>query len=641
MKLLSMNLENFMCYASAEFNFFDITKIMAKNGKGKSSIATAYMWCLFNCDYELKDNPPVRREVNGKTVDDMDTAVTLTLDVDGKEVTMRKVQKRTYSKDGSSYKDDNKYFVNDVPKTLKDFNTYLGIDINAFKMCSNINAFLAKKPGEMREFLFSLTDSVTDLSIADSKDELSELAEQLKRYSAEELSAMYKTTKARVAKEIPILDGQIKEKERDIQIKSDTDLSALELARNQIKEQIEKNIKEQTDTETLIAESDTATDDLMNLKFKLSEIQNRANMEIEAQKADLSAKISEKQRKYDDARREAVSLSYTIKALESSIVGAEENRKKQAELWKQTRNMAFDEEKLVCSYCGQEYPEERKEQIRSDFEKKKETELGRITNTGLILKDQIEKEKSELENAKEKQREALDSEVKIFEEIKNLTAEKEALPAAVNVGNVAEYIAVQNQISEKEEELSKFSSVFEKRTELKARETGLREELSRIEKLIFASNTEQDEQRLAELKEKRINLEQTKTDAERILDLLDKLDKAKNEALSDSVNSHFGLVKWVLFEYAKNGNYKSVCVPTVDGKSILSTMSNKGNRMLGKLDICSSIQKISGISVPTFCDDIESLDAENERKIISMIESQLVLLRVSDDEEMKIAGVQR
>ena len=637
MKLLSMNLENFMCYASAEFDFFDITKIMAKNGKGKSSIATAYMWCLFNCDYELKDNPPVRREVNGKTVDDMDTAVTLTLDVDGKEVTMRKVQKRTYSKDGSSYKDDNKYFVNDVPKTLKDFNAYLGIDMNAFKMCSNINAFLAKKPAEMREFLFSLTDSVTDLSIAESKDELSDLVEQLKKYSAEELSAMHKATKARVTKEIPILDGQIKEKERDIQIKSDTDLSALDLARNQIKEQIEKNIKEQTDTEALIAESDTATDDLMTLKFKLSEIQNKANSENESRRAGLGAKISEKQRIYDDCNRRATALSYTIKELESSIAGAEEKRKKQAELWKETKNMEFDVEKLVCSYCGQEYPEERKEQISADFEKNKKAELERITKTGLSLKEQIEKDTAELEDVRKRQRVLNDSEVTIFAEIKNLTAEKEALPASVDVSGVPEYIAVQNQISEKEKILSKFSSIFEKRAELKEQETELREELSGIERQIFASNTEQEEQRLEELREKRIGLEQSKADSEKILDLLDKLDKVKNEALSESVNSHFGLVKWVLFEYAKNGNYKSVCVPTVDGKSIISTMSNKGNRMLGKLDICSSIQKISGINCPIWLDDGESFDTENQAKAAGMVDSQLIMLIVND-EDLRVEG---
>lgn len=637
MKLLSATLENFMCYASAEFNFFDITKIMAKNGKGKSSIATAYMWCLFNCDYELKDNPPVRREVDGKSVDDMDTAVTLTLDVDGKEVTMRKVQKRTYSKDGSSYKDDNKYFVNDVPKTLKDFNAYLGIDMNAFKMCSNINAFLAKKPAEMREFLFSLVGNITDFSIAEKEPDLSELSAELAKYSAEELSAMHKATKSRVTKEIPILDGQIKEKERDIQIKSDTDLSALELARNQIKEQIAKNVNEQTDTEALIAESDTATGDLMDLKFKLSEIQNRANMEIKAQKADLSAKISEKQRMYDDCNRRAVALSYTIKALESSITESEKNREKQADLWKQTRNMAFDEEKLVCSYCGQEYPEEMKEKIRADFEKNKAAELDHVTKAGTMLKEQIESDKDELKKIKENRKVFLDSESTIFAEIKNLTAEKEALPESVDVSGETEYIAVQNQISEKEKILSKFSSIFEKRAELKQQETELREELSGIERQIFASDTEKDEQRLEELREKRIGLEQSKTDSEKILDLLDKLDKVKNEALSESVNSHFGLVKWVLFEYAKNGNYKSVCVPTVDGKSILSTMSNKGNRMLGKLDICSSIQKISGINCPIWLDDGESFDTENQAKAAGMVDSQLIMLIV-DNNELRVEG---
>ena len=224
----------------------------------------------------------------------------------------------------------------------------------------------------------------------------------------------------------------------------------------------------------------------------------------------------------------------------------------------------------------------------------------------------------------------------IFSEIMKLTAEKEALPVSVDVSGDAEYIDVQNQISEKEESLSKFSSIFDKRAELKKNETELREELSRIERQIFASNTEQEEQRLAELKEKRINLEQSKTNAEHIMDLLDMLDKAKNEALSESVNSHFGLVKWVLFEYAKNGNYKSVCIPQVDGKSILTTISNKGNRILGKLDICRSIQKIEGISVPIWLDDCESLDSENQKKVIDMVDGQLIMLIVNNEEKLKV-----
>ena len=100
--LKKLILENFMCYAHKEIIFGDNTKIAASNGKGKSSITNAYMWLLFNCDYQLSDNPPIRRMIDGKTVDDTDVSVTAVFDVDGKEVVMRKSQKRKYSKDGSS-----------------------------------------------------------------------------------------------------------------------------------------------------------------------------------------------------------------------------------------------------------------------------------------------------------------------------------------------------------------------------------------------------------------------------------------------------------------------------------------------------------------------------------------------------------
>ena len=68
-KLKKLILENFMCYALKEIDFSDFTKISAMNGIGKSTIANAYMWLFFNCDYELRDNQTVRREVDGKTIE--------------------------------------------------------------------------------------------------------------------------------------------------------------------------------------------------------------------------------------------------------------------------------------------------------------------------------------------------------------------------------------------------------------------------------------------------------------------------------------------------------------------------------------------------------------------------------------------
>ena len=255
-------LENFMCYAHAEFDFYAITKIMAKNGKGKSTIATAYLWCLFNCDYELKDNPVVRREVDGKSVDDMDTSVELTLDVDGKEITMKKVQKRTYGetvKDGvvvTTVSDTNSYYINSVPKTLKAFNEYLDVNMNILKMCSNINVFLTQKPKEMREYLFSLAKKTTDLDMAKSKSELAELVPLLEKYTCEEIRAMNNEIKKDVDDNAEKLKGQIEEKERDVQLKQAIEVSDLELQKNSLKEQIEDCIAKQTDNDKLMAEYD-------------------------------------------------------------------------------------------------------------------------------------------------------------------------------------------------------------------------------------------------------------------------------------------------------------------------------------------------------------------------------------------------
>ena len=629
-------LENFMCYAHAEFDFYAITKIMAKNGKGKSTIATAYLWCLFNCDYELKDNPVVRREIDGVSVDDMDTSVELTLDVDGKEITMKKVQVRTYNKDKTGYKDDNSYYINDVRKNLKDFNAYLDVDMNVFKMCSNVNAFLNQKPAEMREYLFSLVGDVTDLDIASQKAELTELVPLLDKYTTEELSAMNKATKTKITKDLPILDGQIKEKERDIQIKSDIDTSDLELLRNSLKDQSADCVAKQTDNDKLLAEYDNASANILDLKFKQGDLSRKANKENINARREIEDKISDKkflvrqtEKTIDDCENQIDSGKHHSVVLNESI-------ESYRNLYKNTHSLKFDESNLVCSYCGQEYPEDKKEQIKADFESKKATEIEKITNLGNNAKSELDKENetiASLENELVEHRKNLEM---LNTAIADLEKQSSELPQEIDVSDTEEYKALEQQIAEKEQAMHKANDISAVKAELKSQETALRQQLSECERKIAESNTEKDEQRLEELRAEQRTQEQNKTNAEKILDLLDELDKAKNETLSDSINSRFSLVKWKLFELNKSGGYKSVCIPTVNGKSILTTMSNKGNRILGRVDICNSIQKISGMSVPIILDDSESLDSTNQKKVAEMVDSQLIMLIVNDSEKLEI-----
>ena len=629
-------LENFMCYAHAEFDFYAITKIMAKNGKGKSTIATAYLWCLFNCDYELKDNPVVRREVDGKSVDDMDTSVELTLDVDGKEITMKKVQKRTYSKDGSSYKDDNSYYINDVRKNLKDFNAYLDVDMTAFKMCSNVNAFLNQKPAEMREYLFNLVGDVTDLDIAQQEAELAELVPLLGKYTTEELSAMNKATKSKITKDLPVLDGQIKEKERDIQLKQDIDVSDLELMKNSLKEQIANCVAKQTDNDKLIAEYDKASSDILDLKYKQGDLSRKANEDNVKARRDIENKISEKKDYLFNIADTIQKNNSEIYGYQNDIESGTRERSRLADVWKKIKEEKFDENTAVCPTCHRELPTEEIESLRSSFEKTKADRLAKVEKDGLEVKADVDNARDMIPKLEECNKDNIANQKKLEKEVADLEKQLSELPQEIDVSTTEEYKALEQKITEKEEAMHKANDISAVKAELKAQETDLRQQLAECESQIAKSDTAADEQRLEELKQTRIDSEQNKANAEKILDLLDELDKAKNEALTEAVNSHFGLVKWQLFEYAKNGNYKSCCIPTVDGKSILTTMSNKGNRILGRVDICNSIQKISGISVPIILDDSESLSTDNQKKVADMVDSQLIMLIVNDSDKLEI-----
>lgn len=633
-KLLGMRLENFMCYVDTEFSFFQLTKILAENGRGKSSIVTAFNWVLFNCDYELRDNPQVRRVVDGKSVDDMDTAVTLVLDVDGKEVTLRKVQKRIYGetvKDGvvvTTVNDPNSYYINEVSKTLKAFNEYLNVNIATFKMCSNINVFLNQKPKEMREYLFSLVDKISDLDMAKSQSGLAELVPLLEKYTVEEIRAMKNKIKSDVKENTKKLKGQIEEKERDIQLKQVIDVSDLELQRNGLKEQITDCVAKQTDNDKLMTEYDKVSSDILNLKFELSDMSRKANEDNIKARREIEDKISDKQFLIKQAEKTISETEHCIELSKQTIESITGYLNAERKKWTEENNRQFNENSLICPYCGNEYSEDKKEQLRADFKKHKADTLKTITDNGNLYADRLSKEKKTLADLEAELPEHKESLGMLNTAIEVFTEQLSELPQEIDVTATEEYKALEQQIAEKEEAMHKANDISAVKAELKAQETALRQQLSECERKIAESNTEKDEQRLEELRVEQRTQEQNKTNAEKTLDLLDELDKAKNEALSDTINSHFGLVKWQLFEYAKNGNYKSVCVPMVDGKSILTTMSNKGNRILGRIDICNSIQKISGITCPVWLDDAESLDESNQGKVAQMVDGQTIMLIV-------------
>lgn len=633
-KLLSMHLKNFMCYEEKDFHFHDKTVISGANGKGKSSIASAYTWCLFDCDYEMRSNPVVRREVNGSPVEG-DVEVTMVLDIDGREIAVCKVQKRTYSKDGSSYKDDNKYFINDVPKTKTAFNEYLEID-NVFKMSSNINTFLNQKSDEVRKFLFQTVKDIPDTSVADKYPDLAELEALLEKYSAEELSAMNKKKVADIKKELPILEGQIREKEAGIKAKTDMDVSDLEIQKNCLKKKIQENADKQLESEKIYENYNELTDGVLELKMELSGLERKANESLVEERSKLLDISIQKKLERDKLQADINAIETKISAATDAIDRLKGKLEGIRIEWKEENERKLDEKSLICPYCKQLYPEEKKEELFTNFEKEKAELLASITTDGNNTKDQLDRKTKDLDQFRLDMKERKAEYDAVFSEIKELEDKLSKLPKKLDISDTSEYQEINQQITEKENALKSMENISEYRKVLKEDEQELREELSDCESKILMSNTEIEEKRLAELKQQRTDMVQQQADAEKVLYLLTELEKAKNEEFSNQINQKFKLVQWQLFETAKNGNYKSTCIPMVDGKSILTTISNKGNRILGRVDICQRVQDIAGISVPIWVDDCESLDSENQKKVSDMVIGQLIMLVVNDNEKLKV-----
>lgn len=639
MKLFEMRVTNFMNTHDETFKFFDKTMVSARNGVGKSTLINAYMWLMFDTDAELHSNPSVRRIINGEPVNDIDVSVEGVFDIDGKIITARKVQKRKFKKDDSGYSDDNTYFINDVPKTLKSFNEYFEVDMKALQICSNVNAFLLKKDKDIREYLFGKVKNITDLDIAKSKDTLSELAGLLEKYTKEEIEAMNKTSMKKIKDEIPIIDGQIKEKERDVAENSDIDLAELELLKNLTKEQIAENEKAQNDISLQLSEYDNMSAKIMELKFEQGELQRKANEENIQDRKSIENKISEK--KFLLSKAET-----SVRDNERNIICVENDIKKNTKLlesvraeYKNTQALEFDENSLICSYCGQEYPSDKKEQIKAEFEDKKANDLQAITEKGNSINKLLKEQKLKLEELEKELPEHVQSVNMLNESISSLQIELNKLPQSIDISGTEEYKSIQSEISGLQAKLSGQINFDDIKKSLKEEFTRLNLELIEVEKRIAKADISEKQARLEELRQQRVSFEQKKTDCQKILDLLTELDKEKNAILVDNINSMFGLVKWKLFDYAKNGGYKNVCIPMIDDKSILTISSNKGNRILGRVDIVNSIQKIEGLNVPIFLDDVESLDDENIKKAVSLLNCQVIILKVTNGEKLRFEEV--
>lgn len=677
MKLLKIKLEDFKGFSGeksgSEISIFKRTMIEGKNGSGKSTIYDAHLWLFSDKDSRLKSNPDIRPDDGHECI----VRVQEDWEINGAIISIAKFQKmkKTEYDDGRNAKIalSNHYEINGRSLGEREFKKDLsgrGFDFENFLPLSHVDVFTDDKSANMRKTLFGMTTEKTDQQIAEMTEGCEEVAELLKNYTVEEIFATNKNVKKRAEEQIEAIPNQIIGMERS---KVNIDVSEWARKRDEIKREISDLEHKISDSMENMKTADALFDEIQVLKKQKREIESGGNSKNEAKRNGINIQIKEKESTWTDKKRNLRSAEYDLEKCESRIKVYSEKLKKAREDYthysgqefdetriREIESEIFDESSLICPTCGQTFPSNKQDETRMLFEtsKKKriaeeeekrrrfkeelELQMKSITESGNRANQEL-KEEEKKRDAVKKQIEQLEKELSDLESvIRVLNTELNAIPESVDLSGNAEYIEIQKKISVKELELSSMEngSEYRKSKELELKEKqqallGVEAEIAKSE------NDVRIEKQIEELKQKQREHSQKKASAERIIYQLSLVSKAKNTLLEDEINSCFSGVRFKLFDFQKNGEYKEICLPEIlnaDGEwKTLGKTANTALEIKGKLAIISGLQKFHRISYPVFLDFAAELDEKTMEEIRP--EFQIVFLKVSGG-ELKVREVE-
>lgn len=627
-KFKHIKINNFCGIKQLDTPLYDRTMIKGRNTVGKSTIRNAIFWVLYNKLADGSSPDGIRpHDENGVDIDFIDISVTLTLDVDGQEIELKKTQKQKWTKPrGSQEKrfdgNVNEFEINGIPKKEKDYTAYIEENIapmETLMFCTNAMAFLGLDNKKRRAKLLSLEKEFSDADVVATDKKYAPLADMLKDGAVDELIARSKKVIKAKNDELKTIPARIDELEKQ---KVDIDVAELELGRNALKEQIAENKAKQEDISKEFEEQQKASDGVLELKFELNDLQRKANEGLEKQRGDIGSEQWDKQKELREVEHQIRLNKQDIERAKKEIERKTILLNATRDNWTSANERIFDENSLICSYCGQEYPTKKKEQLRAEFEAHRREELSDITVRGNELKAAIDKDKTEIEQLKATLAENEKSKIELETRIAELETRYKELSQSIDISDTEEYKAIQKQIAEKEAAMQQGNSADEIRQSLKAEEEELQSQLTEIEKQIAKSeNNIKLDERIEELHAEQREVSQKVADEERTLDLLEDFNRAKVNLLTDRVNRHFELVKWQMFKPQINGGYAEVCIPTIGGTSYDGLLNN-GNKILTEIDICKAFQRVNDIVCPIIVDNTESVDDW----LIPKMESQLIML---------------
>lgn len=645
--ILAQNFCKFYGKNTLDTDFSMKTVLSGQNEVGKSTVKRI-IFDVLNChdenDREITGIRP--HDENGVEIDDVDIVRAVTFEIDGKVKTLKKVTRQKRNKNGEITGSVTDYSINDVPYKMADYNQYINdnmAELGVLPFCLNAMTLLNKSQAEQRLALASYFGTRTDEEICDMFPQFAELKPMFDDGDVDQLKKVYRGklngTGGRNGSK-----GLVKERD-EISTRIDTihstneytDLAELELQKKTYEPQLKEIEDKLSDYNKILEDKQKATEDIMNLKFELSDMERKANADNQKKRMELQLQIDGYNVSIQKTESMIKAEKTSIESTERKIGFCAENLEKVRADWKKTKELVFDESSVNCPMCGQKLPEDKIESMRAEFDERKAKNLKELEDRGNALSNdskEIADLEKELKQAVEDKRAELKE---LTEKRDTVTKELEKVPTDIDMTGNSEYQALKAKIGEKEKALADENDTSELIRKLKNERNELLRQVSSVDTKIElgVANNKRIDDSIADLEDKRKDLNQEIADWERKLDLLKEFTRKKNELLQADVNKYLDFATAKLFRPLLNGDTEECCDFVYNGEAYARNL-NHGARMLTEVDICRAFQKVAAVNFPIIIDDTESVDDWR----IPQIDNQLILLKHTQDKELVIENME-
>lgn len=650
----SLSLLNFKGIRNLHVSFGEnLTVISGRNAAGKTSIADAIMWVLFDVGYDGNKLEPKTFDKNHEIIKEIPHEAELTLLVDGDQIVLKRSLSDAWK--GDKCTNTYKYYVDGDVTTAGDFKKVVEsiCPDSVFRRISSATNFCSLPWQKQRELLESLADQYTSQDITQGDERFDFVVEELKKKSIADLIHHIKYKRKEVQKQLDSVPVRLAELNKSLPEAQDWD--ALSAEKTKLNDKlVELANKMQA---IRIGGADKVRYDGILKKIEFAEKRKR-NMEQGAM--NLATEQATKHQSdvitTNIAVKKAQSLVDDLKATMRGYTESEihaKDKKEECERKVVDINNRLDElsksrwswnaEDGICPHCGQPLPAEDVERIKkeskdrfnerkSNASKKIQEEfngiqqeytdakniLEKLDNDRMVTTNQLVKANKTLKEAEFKKLEVDAEKPKTYEQI---LAEKE------------EYQQVVKEIADLQAELDEPSANSEENAKILFELAKEREPIGiRYNEVLELLATKETYDRISEL------IEKAKQDKESYQNQLDELDeqldlaneynKKSCQLLEENVNGHFSYVKWSMFTQDLDGNMKPYCECYHDG--VPYSRLNGAAKVNAGIDIANTFSRFYQVSAPMVIDECESVNDP-----IYSGEQQQIRLKVTTDDKLK------